>query len=251
MSIERSDEFILAALFLARCGPRDPPPQLGTYSWANAYAAFYDALAEGRSLRSFHNSLKASRDQFDSHVESTRRGWRDGDAPKPLPQRDADVLESWSRRSDAELWEAVRVFVDPRVADVPEQVIADLSSEWRDDEERVFLGREGREKAVVSSVRERSPGLRSAALRLHGTSCQVCGFDFGATYGSWGEGFAEVHHVRALASAPAEGVEVDPATDLAVVCSNCHRMIHRKAKRVLSLEELRDIVSSARQENDV
>jgi predicted HNH restriction endonuclease len=31
--------------------------------------------------------------------------------------------------------------------------------------------------------------------------------------------------------------------DLALVCSNCHRMIHRRA-RWLTIDELRDLVSS-------
>ena len=70
-------------------------------------------------------------------------------------------------------------------------------------------------------------------------------FDFEGTYGAWGRGFAEVHHIQELGAAPAEGVDVDPSTDLAVVCSNCHRMIHRKAKRVLPLEELRNIIADA------
>ena len=67
---------------------------------------------------------------------------------------------------------------------------------------------------------------------------------FEGTYGAWGREFAEVHHVQELGAAPAEGVEVDPSTDLAVVCSNCHRMIHRKAKRALRLAELRKRMES-------
>ncbi len=81
MSVERSPEFILSALYLSRFGRKNgtstplPPAELGTDSWATAYAMFFDRLASGRSLRSFHNSLKATRDQFDSHVDSGRRGW--------------------------------------------------------------------------------------------------------------------------------------------------------------------------------
>ena len=74
MSVERSREFILTALFLSRCGRKVegrkpfPPPHLGTDNWAVAYAAFFDQLADGRTLRSFHNSMKATRDQFDSQL---------------------------------------------------------------------------------------------------------------------------------------------------------------------------------------
>lgn len=251
MTVERSDEFILVALFLSRYGRKVegrnplPPSQLGTDSWRAAYAAFFDALAAGRSLRSFHNSLKATRDQFDSHVDSGRRGWRVDGEPKPLPERDAAILDTWRSRSEDELWQAVRSFWDSGVASIPDSVLDDLEAESNQAEEEVYLGREGKSRAIVSRVRERSPRLRGAALEIHGYVCQVCGFDFEETYGAWGRGFAEVHHVQELGAAPSEGVEVDPSTDLAVVCSNCHRMIHRKAKRALPLAELRKIIADA------
>ena len=52
--------------------------------------------------------------------------------------------------------------------------------------------------------------------------------DFADHYGDIGEGYIEVHHLRPIASLE-EGVAVkyDVAEDFAVLCSNCHRMIHR------------------------
>jgi 5-methylcytosine-specific restriction enzyme A len=43
-----------------------------------------------------------------------------------------------------------------------------------------------------------------------------------------GKGFIEAHHLRPIASLE-EGVPVkyDVAADFAVLCSKCHRMIHR------------------------
>ena len=247
MSIERSDQMILVALFLSRCGQKDssrpkPPPQLATSKWDRAYAMFYDALGAGRTLRSFHNSLKASRDQFDSHVESGRRGWRIDGQPKPLPDRDQAVLDKWGSVSESDLWQAVAPFADLEVARVPDIVLSDLEAAQGSDQEDVKLGREGQRKARVSLKAERSPRIRAEAIAFHGTVCQVCGFDFGATYPNWGEGFVEVHHLLPLSGAPAEGQLVNPATDLAVVCANCHRMIHRKAKRVFTLSDLRSMI---------
>lgn len=252
MAVERSREFIIAALFLSRCGQKLegqkplPPVELGTDNWQRAYAAFFDQLGAGRALRAFHNSLKASRDQFDSHVDSGRRGWLVNGQPKPLPELDAKVLEEWRSRSNNELWEKVRAWVDSDIATVPASILSDLEAETEDDEEQVFVGREGKLKVVVSRRRERSPKLRTAALRLHGYRCQVCEFDFGEFYGDWGEGFAEVHHMQELGTTDIDGVDTKPATDLAVLCSNCHRMVHRKPKRALTLAELRDIVQSVR-----
>ena len=253
MRVSRSDTFILVALFLSRHGKKVegrtplPPARLGTDSWREAYAAFFHTLADGRSLRSFRGSLKLSRDQFDSHVDSGRRGfWVDG-MPRPLPKRDAEILGTWRSRSEDELWSAIRPFWESGVAPIPPSVLDDIEVETEQgDEEEVFLlGRDGKSRAIVSRVRERSPRLRATALEIHGYLCQVCGFDFEGTYGAWGRGFIEVHHVQELGTVPDEGVEVDPATDLAVVCSNCHRMIHRKAKRALTLAELRRMVVEA------
>ena len=253
MSIERSSEFILTALFLSRCGRQIeggkplPPAELGTDNWAVAYAAFFDQLADGRTLRSFHNSLKATRDQFDSHVHSGRRGWLVNGKPKPLPDLDASILEEWQDRSDAKLWSAVSTWADPQIDSVPKVVLSDLEAESDEAEERVALGREGAVKAIVSNRRERSPTLRAAALRIHGYRCQVCDFSFEDAYGEWGAGFAEVHHMQELNQAGDAGVETNPETDLAVLCSNCHRMVHRKPKRALTLEELKQIIEKARE----
>jgi 5-methylcytosine-specific restriction protein A len=69
-------------------------------------------------------------------------------------------------------------------------------------------------------------------------ACEVCGFDFKTVYGERGEGFIECHHTRAL-----ETLETESKTnvrDLVLVCSNCHRMIHRR-RPWLSIDELRSI----------
>jgi len=57
--------------------------------------------------------------------------------------------------------------------------------------------------------------------------CEVvnCGFDFHARYGEIGEGFADVHHLELLHKTPKDGRAID-LSRLAVVCANCHRMIH-------------------------
>jgi len=60
-------------------------------------------------------------------------------------------------------------------------------------------------------------------------------FDFAAKYGDLGAGFLEAHHILPLA---AIGPAITRLADLAVVCSNCHRMLHR-AKPWMTLAELR------------
>ncbi|MBR3918614.1 MAG: HNH endonuclease [Clostridia bacterium] len=70
----------------------------------------------------------------------------------------------------------------------------------------------------------------------------VCGFDFEKTYGDLGKDFIEVHHTKPLFSLEEE-VKINPRTDLVCVCSNCHRMIHRKRDSIISIDELKKIIN--------
>jgi 5-methylcytosine-specific restriction protein A len=75
---------------------------------------------------------------------------------------------------------------------------------------------------------ERNPKASKEAKKFHGTRCQACRLDFSERYGSIGQGFIEAHHLRPISSLE-EGsvVTYNAASDFAVLCSNCHRMIHR------------------------
>ncbi len=54
--------------------------------------------------------------------------------------------------------------------------------------------------------------------------CECCDFDFFETYGEIGFNFIECHHKIHIST----GERITQAEDLALVCSNCHRMLHRK-----------------------
>jgi 5-methylcytosine-specific restriction protein A len=75
---------------------------------------------------------------------------------------------------------------------------------------------------------ERNRTASRHAKKFHGTRCQACDLDFRERYGDLGKGFIEAHHLRPIAGLE-EGVPVkyDVAADFAVLCSNCHRMVHR------------------------
>jgi 5-methylcytosine-specific restriction protein A len=83
---------------------------------------------------------------------------------------------------------------------------------------------------------ERNPRLAREAKRLHGTTCTVCGFNFQQRYGDLGEGFIEAHHLVPLSSLQGRPTQLSPAHDFTVVCSNCHRMLHRKTPPLATLE---------------
>ena len=103
-----------------------------------------------------------------------------------------------------------------------------------------FYGTEGAHRYVEHLTRERSPALvkkkKKECLDQTGNlKCEVCKFDFFIAYGELGENFCEVHHKTPLAELP--GSRKTKLSDLAIVCSNCHRMLHRE-KTVLTVEQL-------------
>ena len=83
-----------------------------------------------------------------------------------------------------------------------------------------------------SVVRKKIAQVLAAIGKL---ACEACGFDFQAAYGKRGEGFAECHHIIPLSGARERKTHPD---DLAIVCANCHRMIHR-ASPMWTVEEVR------------
>jgi hypothetical protein len=66
--------------------------------------------------------------------------------------------------------------------------------------------------------------------------CDACNFDFASKYGDRGAGFIEAHHKTPVSQL--DGKTHTKVSDLALVCSNCHRMLHR-GPRLLSVPELK------------
>ncbi len=83
---------------------------------------------------------------------------------------------------------------------------------------RYHLARE-RNTTIVEKKKEK-------VLKLHGKlECELCSFDFEKIYGEIGYGFIECHHKKPLYTL-LEETETS-LDDLMLVCSNCHRMLHR------------------------
>jgi putative restriction endonuclease len=101
------------------------------------------------------------------------------------------------------------------------------------DAREEFEGFEGVAKKRFIVHRRRETKFRALkleeALRLNRGHllCEVpnCGFDFAKRYGAVGRGYAQVHHKELLSKSPKKGRKVT-LKDLAVVCANCHVMIH-------------------------
>ena len=105
--------------------------------------------------------------------------------------------------------------------------------------------KEGEKKEVNTTIYERNPQLRTQAIDIHGTTCMACGFNFQEKYGDIGSGYIHVHHLNPLYIHGLQ--EVDPYSDLVVLCPNCHSMVHRKKKQVLPISTLKEIIEKQRQ----
>lgn len=111
-----------------------------------------------------------------------------------------------------------------------------------DQELEDFAEGEMRRRFVVHRKREKK--LRQEKIDAHMAKnygkliCEVprCGFDFESKYGKLGQGYAQVHHLKPLSKVEHEGTK-NTIDDLAVVCANCHVMIH-KGGRCRDLDEI-------------
>jgi 5-methylcytosine-specific restriction protein A len=99
----------------------------------------------------------------------------------------------------------------------------------------------------LHQARERNRKLVKQAKELAkqkhgGLHCEVCGFDFKVAYGALGADYIECHHTVPVS-------ELEPGTktklsDVAMLCANCHRMVHRK-RPWLRLSDLARLLQKA------
>ncbi len=108
---------------------------------------------------------------------------------------------------------------------------------------------EGTQAIIKTKVYKRSSKLRDKAIQFYTVNdrikCQACCFDFEEFYGVYGKDFIEIHHQKPVFQFDGDDLErtIEEALENVIpVCSNCHRMIHRKRDEPLSLEEIKDHV---------
>ncbi|MBS0167341.1 MAG: HNH endonuclease [Nitrospira sp.] len=82
---------------------------------------------------------------------------------------------------------------------------------------------EGRKLTRLVSSRERK--IRQQALKHHGTTCQICNFDFNKLYGEFAKECVEVHHLNPISRSASNGSQTS-LDEVIVTCPNCHRALH-------------------------
>ena len=146
---------------------------------------------------------------------------------------------------------------DPaRLALVTEAIRAAISGHQNDaalaspDEPDICEAEEGKVLTRLHRVRERSRKLvdqaKKNALKKHNRLfCEACGFDFSVKYGSTMEGLIDAHHTKPVHTLSAG--DKTNVNDLALLCANCHRVVH-SSKRWLSISEVKELLNDAGRE---
>lgn len=169
-----------------------------------------------------------------------------GDEIKGLKFKSKNYLDQQTLRSvrrltpeSAQKLDDILLTYDVGQVDV-ENVKSNWQIEFASDEQNFESAFEGNRSKRFVTRYERDPKLRKRAIEIHGCTCKVCEFNFEKHYGNLGKDFIHVHHIKPLFQFE-KAKQVNPQTDMTVLCPNCHSMIHRNKNDTLSIEELKNI----------
>jgi hypothetical protein len=125
--------------------------------------------------------------------------------------------------------------------DVYKKYVAELSENLLDDNLDDSESEEGKYNYAMHRYRERDRSLvRKKKASVTNPICECCNFDFSTTYPNLGNGFIECHHNIPIN----QGERITRLEDLALVCANCHRMLHKRNREnhYYTVEELKLII---------
>lgn len=146
-----------------------------------------------------------------------------------------------SYRSESDGRKVFRFRADPKLANVT------ATSGWGNEKRIVWQGDALGLKFLPSEDEESNFAEGTRAYRMHraherdsrltrrakqkrlaetgALQCEVCGFDFAEEFGDLGAGYIEAHHTTPVSQLA--GARRTKLSELALVCANCHRMLHR------------------------
>jgi 5-methylcytosine-specific restriction protein A len=189
--------------------------------------------AEAAASPTFRNPNGVGRKSYD--IETARPGYSGGLTKGGRTTKAVAKAFDNDPAGMHELALAIRATIDDPTPLSPQLV--DIDEDETFDEGRTFERRH--------LVRERDPRARRkkiahARQTLGHVRCEACGFDFETAYGNRGRDYIECHHRNPLSVA---GRSTTALADLALLCSNCHRMVHR-VKPWLTVEQLAALVEA-------
>lgn len=226
------EELVLACDLVKRAGWRGlraSDPRVGELSELLQRLPIHDLADRATTFRNRNSVARKSYDIATWHRDYTGKRTRGG-------QLDREVLAAFLENPDEMSQRAERIRSNASVGAFDNLIPVDA------EELAEIEAPEGKLFVRQHLTRERSLAMRQRKIdrvRAEGRplSCAACGFDFEETYGERGEGYIECHHIVPLHTA---GERTTRLHDLVLVCSNCHRMIHRRSPWLTpaELEEL-------------
>ncbi|SKB07665.1 5-methylcytosine-specific restriction enzyme A [Aeromicrobium choanae] len=132
---------------------------------------------------------------------------------------DHEIWAEWAHRPDELFATAVAIRADGHAA-VPEPPTSE-EEEYEADEGRILYRLHRRRERDRKIVKAKKDDVLSKTGKL---ACEVCGFESALFYGPDVADLVDVHHVVPLHKIGASKTRL---ADLAIVCPNCHRAIHK------------------------
>ena len=161
--------------------------------------------------------------------------------PQQTKEKEEDSLSAFDR-----LFEAIMAPNAP--AEETKQEPKEMNqtiSQLKEPEVTVEVKEEAPHQEEVIAQKEESlpvnEKIKKECIDYYGAICDICGFDFGYTYGEAYEGCIEVHNVHGLEEEITENTH--PTEDLIPICCNCHRIIHSQTPPI-SVEQMRKMVKA-------
>lgn len=111
-----------------------------------------------------------------------------------------------------------------------------MSGGWSPDDEIMTEARDERGAQTLKQAKlyrqhrgiERQASHSQVVKRLQGTICRGCSKDMADRYGEVAQGLIDAHHLTPLSKLEdGQVAHFNAKTDFAVLCPNCHRVIHR------------------------
>lgn len=91
----------------------------------------------------------------------------------------------------------------------------------------------------------RNGSVAQRAKQLGDYTCQVCQREFLKELGKMGKSCVDAHHLTPFSELDSHPRKLDPRKDFAIVCANCHRLLHSRTPP-LSPTRLRQILKARR-----
>lgn len=165
-------------------------------------------------------------------LDLRNRGW--GNAESLNNITDLKTIE----KLQIEIWNLFKPYFNHEL----KENLRDYQTFFNDELEQDFGSKEGKELFRKHRIRERDSSLtyrkKQNAIKEGNLRCEVCKFSFQDIYE---QDYIECHHTIPIF----KGERITKLEDLALVCSNCHRMLHRRIEgEFLSIQQLSERIKT-------